>query len=74
MADDLQFEALLQMHRDTHELVQGVKDDVAEVSRKLDNHVADDTAVHDVVKRHTTYWKGVSSAITAALAYFGLVK
>lgn len=73
------------MHRDTHALVNGVKDDVAglaldvksdmnQLSLRLDGHINDDNKVADTVKRHTQYWRGVSSSATAILAYFGLVK
>ena len=76
--DDQQFEMMMQMHRDTQELIGGVKGDVEQFTRsvtsKLDDHIKDDIEVHKVVDRHTTYWKVFSGGLTSVLTYFGIIK
>lgn len=76
--NDQQFEMMMQMHRDTQELIGGIKSDVAQfssnVTTKLDGHIKEDTEVHKVVDRHTTYWKVFSGGLTSLLAYLGIIK
>ena len=76
--DDQQFEMMMQMHRDTQELIGGIKGDVEQFSQqvttKLDGHIKEDVEVHKVVDRHTTYWKVFSGGLTSVLTYLGVVK
>ena len=72
--DDQQFEMMMQMHRDTHDKIDNVADIVREVKVSFRDHVAEDTEVHKVVDRHTTYWKVFTGGLTSLLGYLGIVK
>ena len=72
--NDQQFEMMMQMHRDTHDKIDGVKEAVQEAKLAFSAHVKDDDAVHDVVKRHTTYWKVATGGLTSLLGYLGITK
>ena len=64
-------------------IVNLMRDEFERLNLRLDKlddtlvaHVKADQAVHDVVNRHTTYWKAVGGTIgtgvTAGLAWLGL--
>ena len=69
--NDQQFEMGMQMHRDTHELIRSLRTDMATITAKLDKHVDEDKKVHEVVARHTTYWKTATGAVSALIAGAG---
>lgn len=66
--NEQQFELMLQMHRETHAKIDSVYGQLEHANGKLDRHIVEDNKIHDVVKRHTIYWRGVSGLISSALA------
>lgn len=65
--NDQQFDALMQMHNDTNDLIRSVRDDIKD-------HVKEDKLIHDVVKRHSWYWRTVSGTLTVVGGWLGLAK
>ena len=47
---------------------------VQEAKEAFGEHVKEDTAVHKIVLRHTTYWQLLSSGMASVLSYLGLSK
>lgn len=72
--NDQQFEMMMQMHRDTHDKIDGVVEVVRETKEAFAGHIAEDAAVHKIVDRHTTYWKVFTGGLTSVLGYFGVIK
>lgn len=72
--DDQQFEMMMQMHRDTHDKIDSVREVVQEASANLRAHIKEDEVVHKVVERHTTYWKIFTGGATSLLGYLGIIK
>ena len=72
--NDQQFEMMMQMHRDTHDKIDGAVEAIKETKLAFIDHVKEDDAVHKVVERHTTYWKFFTGGFTTLLTYLGITK
>ena len=64
----------MQMHRDTHDKIDGVVQAVGEVKDSFSLHAKDDAAVHRIVDRHTIYFKFLSGGLTSVAGWLGLTK
>lgn len=72
--NDQQFEMMMQMHRDTHDKIDTVVVAVQEAKEAFGEHVKEDTAIHKIVDRHTTYWRLFTGGLTSLLTYLGVTK
>ena len=72
--DDQQFEMMMQMHRDTHDKIDGVIVAVHEAKDAFGEHVKEDASVHKIVERHTAYWRLLTGGLTSALTWMGITK
>ena len=66
--NEQQFQAMMQMHRDTHDKIDSVHKQLDHANGKLEKHIEEDLRIHAIVNRHTIYWRGLSGLFSTGLA------